>query len=59
MNKKLIFYCVNCGNEVFVDVRLYSGAYDVICKECEQKYADEIHQQQEEFLRKEESYLYE
>ena len=59
MNKKLTFYCVHCGNEVLVDERFYSGAYDVICEECEQKYADEMHQQQEEFLRKEETYLYE
>lgn len=59
MNKKLTFYCVHCGNEVLVDERFYSGVYDVICEECEQKYADEIHQQQEEFLRKEEPYLYE
>ena len=59
MNKKLVFYCIHCGNEVLVDEKFYSGMYDVVCEQCEEKYAQEINQQQEEFLRKEEPYLYE
>ncbi len=59
MNKKLTFHCVNCGNEVLINQQNYSGMYDVVCEQCEEKYADEIYQQQEEFLRKEEPYLYE
>ena len=57
--KKLFFRCVHCGKEVIVDEKFYSGMYDVVCNECEQEYIEQMNQQQEEFLRKEEPYLYE
>lgn len=58
--KKVQYHCVECGKSVW----LYPseiGAYDIVCKKCkqyEQNYAEEINKSQEEFLRKEEPYLY-
>ena len=58
--KKVQCHCSDCGKSVW----LYPsqiGVYDIVCEECkryEQKYAEEINKQQEEFLRKEEPYLY-
>jgi hypothetical protein len=54
----LEFHCCNCGCSVLVRESEYSGAYDIICEECEAEYAYECQLQQEEFLKKVEPYLY-
>lgn len=58
--KKVQRHCSECGKSVWLFPGQI-GVYDIVCEECkqyEQKYAEEINKQQEEFLRKEEPYLY-
>ena len=56
--KKIQCHCVNCGKSVWLYHYEIPNAYDVVCKECEQEYEDNLNKQLDEFLRKEEPYLY-
>ena len=55
---KIVCHCSNCGNEIIIKENELAGAYDLLCESCEEQYAQETNQQLEEFLRKEEPYLY-
>ena len=56
--KKIQCHCVDCGKSVWLNPSEIP-TYDVVCEECkEYEYAENLNKQQEEFLRKEEPYLY-
>lgn len=59
--KKVQCHCADCGRSVWLYPSEIPFAYDFVCKECkqyEQNYVKEMNKEQEEFLRKEEPYLY-